>query len=171
MKLLIRLALPTDIAQLPGIERSAAKAFRDTPHAWIEHDGVTEAEDYPELIKDQCVRVAEIDQALAGVMITEIVGRDLHILELSVHQDFQRRGIGRALVESAAIQANEEGCSAVTLTTFVDVPFNAPFYESLGFEILSIPTPRLSAILQAEALHGLSNRCAMRREVSRDLTT
>ncbi len=162
---LIRRARTSDIPRLPDIERSAAKAFRDTPHAWVEHDSVVEVEDYPPLIAANKVRVAEIDGTVVGVMITEVIGGDLHLLELSVHEDFQRRGLGRALVQSALALAKQKGCSSATLTTFADVSFNAPFYEGLGFEILANPSPRLVAILRTEALHGLSNRCAMQFEI------
>ena len=56
---------------------------------------------------------------------------------------------------------------AVTLTTFRNVPFNMPFYASLGFEV--IPAEQLSAnlreVVEDETHRGLDpdRRVAMRR--------
>ena len=57
----------------------------------------------------------------------------------------------------------------ITLTTFAEVAFNAPFYTKLGFERLAEQAlgPRLSAVLAEEAAHGFpaGSRCAMRLEL------
>lgn len=59
----------------------------------------------------------------------------------------------------------------MTLTTFRDVPWNAPFYARRGFELLDDTTigERLQTILEKEAGHGLprARRCAMRWLVTR----
>ena len=52
------------------------------------------------------------------------------LLEPTVHPDFRRRGIGRALVERAVAQARECGMHYV----HVDYePYLHPFYEACGF--------------------------------------
>jgi hypothetical protein len=43
------------------------------------------------------------------------------------------RGIRRRLVEAAKTTANEPGYDRITLRTFADVPWNAPFYSTCGF--------------------------------------
>ena len=53
--------------------------------------------------------------------------------EVSVRHDSQGNGLGRRLVEAAMEYAQSEGLRCVTLTTFAEVPWNAPFYERLGF--------------------------------------
>lgn len=158
----IRLAQLDDIPALPGIERSAGEAFRDTPHAWVADDEVTEAEAYPPLIAQAGVRVAELDGVRAGFVLTEVIGDELHVWELAVGRDHQRRGVGASLMAAAGEAARACGCRAVTLTTFRSVPFNAPFYARLGFTIDEAPSPRLAAILAREAARGLTDRCAMR---------
>ena len=81
--------------------------------------------------------------------------------------DWARRGIGRALVEHAAGRAAAEGLAALTLTTFADVPWNAPYYARLGFRVLAEDdlTPGLRAVRAAERERGLDRwpRVAMRR--------
>ena len=74
-----------------------------------------------------------------------------------------------ALIEQAVAWAGQRGLGAVTLTTFTDVPWNAPYYERLGFRRLSGDelTPGLKAIRAREAAIGLDRwpRCCMRRDL------
>lgn len=158
----VRLAQAADIPLLPDIERSAAEAFRTTRHAWVADDSVTEAEAYHPLIAAQLVWVAEDDSVLAGFVSTILAGDALHVLELAVHLDHQRKGIGRRLMQAVIYTARTTGLRAVTLTTFLDVAFNAPFYGSMGFDILDHPPARLLDLLSAETQRGLTHRCAMR---------
>ena len=61
--------------------------------------------------------------------------------------------------------ARASGLAAVTLTTFRDVPWNAPFYRRVGFEVVDDPTPGLAAVRaaeRAEGLDGFGPRVAMR---------
>jgi GNAT superfamily N-acetyltransferase len=160
--ILVRPAEMADIPALPDLERSAGKAFLDTQHAWVAGDEVMEAEDYPPLVASRAVWVAESDGALAGFATTTQHGTELHLLELAVHLEHQRKGIGRRLVEAVTSAARERGCTAVTLTTFRGVSFNAPFYGRLGFQMLETPPPHLAAVLADEAARGLTDRCAMR---------
>jgi hypothetical protein len=56
--------------------------------------------------------------------------------------------------------------NSVTLTTFRDLPWNAPFYQGMGFVELipSAADHHLREALQAEITHGFppERRCAMR---------
>jgi hypothetical protein len=53
----------------------------------------------------------------------------------------------------------------VTLTTFRDLPWNAPFYQRMGFIVLTDDSldPHLREALQAEIAHGFpaERRCTM----------
>ena len=60
----------------------------------------------------------------------------LHLEELDVLPGHGRQGIGTRLVRALCDGARGRGIAAVTLCTFRDVPWNAPFYERLGFRIL-----------------------------------
>lgn len=53
--------------------------------------------------------------------------------------------------------ADEGGLPAVTLTTFVDVPWNAPYYRRCGFRPLPEPEwgPELARIRRDERVRGL----------------
>ena len=153
---------------MPAIERSAGELFRTLPDlAWIADDRVAGADDYAELIALGLVWVAvDEDDHPVGMVGGEVDGTSLYIHELDVSAPHQGRGLGRALLAVAVEAARERGLTDLTLTTFRDVAWNAPFYERHGFRILEpadIP-PRLVGMLQAEIARGLpgERRCAMR---------
>ena len=50
-----------------------------------------------------------------------------------MHPDYGRRGIGRALLRAAVDWAATRGYDELSLATYRDVPWNAPFYASEGF--------------------------------------
>ena len=72
----------------------------------------------------------------------------IHLEELDVHPDHGRKGLGRKLVQTVLDWARDEGYPAVTLTTFIHLPWNAPFYETFGF--VRLPESALSDGLRAE---------------------
>ncbi|MFJ3219049.1 GNAT family N-acetyltransferase [Kitasatospora sp. NPDC086801] len=106
---------------------------------------------------------------IAGYLLAEPVDGALHIEQVSIHPDHARRGIGRALIEHLAAGTD---APALTLTTFADVPWNAPYYARCGFRPLADHelTPGLREIRRKEAEHGLDRwpRLCMRRDLARD---
>ena len=68
-----------------------------------------------------------------GFAILDKLDGQAHLAELAVHPDYGRRGIGTALLRRSRVWAEEQGYRAITLTTFADVPWNAPFYAARGF--------------------------------------
>jgi GNAT superfamily N-acetyltransferase len=169
---IVRLGQDSDAAFLPGIERSAARAFRNLPNlGWTPGNFVISAEDHLVSIALGTLWVAEEDGCVVAFLTADLTGGELHIDEFNVRLDRQRRGIGRRLIPAAADHARSAGLEAVTLTTFRDVPWNGPFYASLGFQFVEEAElgPRLKSILDKEAEHGLprEKRCAMRLMIRR----
>ena len=68
-----------------------------------------------------------------------------HLAQISVHPDHGRRGTGAALLEAAAERAALKGHGSITLTTYADLPWNAPFYARHGFVELAEGDPRTAA--------------------------
>src|SRR5678815_5441275 len=130
----IRRARPQDAPLLPAVEKSAGEAFRALSDlAWIADDRVVEAQSYDEPIRDGTVWIAERERRIVGVLLAECANDALHIDELAVVRDSQQRGIGRQLLDAAVAYARVKGLSALTLTTFRHVAWNAPFYARYGF--------------------------------------
>lgn len=164
----LRLARPDDAEQMPAIERAAAQLFRQVPGlSELDPDDIWEPQDLRRLIRKGHSLVAHVDQRMAGFLVNEPFQRELHIWEMDVHPDFQQRGVGAGLIRACQIDARNSGFTALTLTTFRDLPWNAPFYARLGFEEVTAldAHPRLASELALEADNGLpaERRCAMIR--------
>ncbi len=168
MAVLIRPAKSSDAASLPNIERCAAELFRTVPAlAWIADDDVLSPDVHLRFIAAGTAWVAVDDTGnVRGFLSAERFGQALHVWELAVHRDCQGRGHGSALVLEAIAHARRQRLSAVTLTTFRDLPWNGPFYRRLGFDAVEGDAldERLTAVLEHERKLGLPVhlRCAMR---------
>ncbi|MGQ9368151.1 GNAT family N-acetyltransferase [Azospirillum sp. ST 5-10] len=84
----------------------------------------------------------------------------LHIAELDVHPNFQRKGIGRQIANALLNEGRARNLKGATLTTDRFAPFNATFYISLGFRPIpndALPE-RLRAALRTEKEKGLDPR-------------
>lgn len=167
----IRLARHQDAARLPDLEQSAGELFRTAPGLeWVAGHENTPAEFYGPLIDAGTVWVAvDRDDTPVGFVSAEEVGDTLHVWELAVDSARQGQGIGRRLMGAARGHASDRGLAAVTLTTFRDVAWNAPFYQRLGYRVLEAAeiTPNLAGHLSDEIGRGLpaERRCAMRLDL------
>jgi len=162
----IRPARPDDLAKLPAVEASAATTFLAAPGlAWLAESEAISAERHIELLESGITLVAELEGAIVGFICSEPLGDGLHIRELSVRHASQGKGIGLSLLEELASRAASAGWPRLTLTTFRDLAWNAPFYARLGFEEPhdEALAPELRTQLRKEAEHGLppERRCAM----------
>lgn len=165
----IRLARPADLPALPEIEDAAAERFAGHALAGAFAAEPTPAELLRAGLADGRLWVAADGARLVGFALATVVGDEAHLQEVDVLPERGRRGVGRALVEAVCDWAREAGFRAVTLTTLSDVPWNAPYYEKLGFRRLGEAdlTPALRALLRQEAARGLGGdaRVAMRKEL------
>jgi len=170
MEFSIRPAYLQDAALLPVIEKSAAQLFKTRPGLeWLADSDTLSESILLHLISLGTVWIAQTDaRQVIGFICAEEFDDELHIWELSVHADFQRMGIGKRLMQEADNYASYRALSALTLTTFSDVEWNAPWYTQLGFQIVSTSTnQRLRHILDAETVHDLAaeRRVAMRLSI------
>jgi GNAT superfamily N-acetyltransferase len=106
-----------------------------------------------------------------GYVVVDVVDGAAHIEQISVRPDHQGIGVGRALIDRVCQWATETRRRSLTLTTFVDVPWNGPLYAHLGFTVMPETEigPGLRAIREGEAAHGLDpvRRVCMRLDLSR----
>lgn len=162
----IRLAELADAAYLPQVEHSAGQRFLEVPAL----SSFAHGEDMPVaahqrliLQGTEWVAVTE-DGDCVAFLAAEAIDGELHIWELAVRADLQNMGIGSRLVEVATAFARRHRLTGLTLTTFADAPWNAPWYMRLGFEVCP-ESERLGSILQSERERGWPNRCAMRKPI------
>jgi len=161
----IRKALEQDVELLGEIELAAAALF---PAGRIpDPDEVTAASEFADAQADDLLLVAARDGSPVGFALCAVEGDRLHLAELAVHPDHGRRGVGRRLVQAVIDEAAARGLEGVTLTTFADLPFNGPFYQSMGFRVL--PETELDSglrgVLAHERARGLTERIAMLRTI------
>jgi GNAT superfamily N-acetyltransferase len=162
----LRVARMDELERLREIERASGAVFRDIGMPEI-------ADDEPmsvDVLARHHVWVAVIGEPVAFA-VAAVVDDCAHVEQISVHPDHARRGIGRLLLDHIASWAARDGLAALTLTTFRAVPWNAPYYERLGFRALApdeVP-PGLAAVVAEETARGLdpAARVCMRREIAR----
>lgn len=82
-----------------------------------------------------------------------------HLDQLSVRPEHMRRGLGRALVIAAQVEAVRRGHDVLTLCTFADIPWNGPFYRQLGFREVdeAAAAPEVRALRVKERSSGLDD--------------
>ncbi|WP_311255897.1 GNAT family N-acetyltransferase [Microbacterium sp. ARD32] len=110
-------------------------------HCWPAPDAGTERLAQPGFLlvgdpDDAAARLAPV----GFVHVLEIEGH-AHLEQVSVLPRFTGRGLGRMLVNAALAQARSRGHQEITLRTYADVPWNAPFYASCGFAVTEPPHP------------------------------
>jgi len=167
----IRAARTDELPLLREIERAAGRCFRDIGMPEIADDEPLPQHELARYRRDGLALVAAgPDGVPTAYLVAERVDDALHVEQVSVHPDGARRGTGRALLDHAAGLAAAQGLAALTLTTFAEVPWNAPYYRRLGFRPLEDRElgPGLREIRRLEAAHGLDRwaRVCLRREIA-----
>ncbi len=111
--------------------------------------------------------VAEIDGELAAFLAASPHGDRLHIDEFDVALGRQGQGIGTGMLADLIAWARTNGFARLSLTTFRNVPWNAPFYAAMGF--VDWPADDAPASIRQHLLYenarGLKDRCAMRLDL------
>ncbi|MCC6919295.1 MAG: GNAT family N-acetyltransferase [Alphaproteobacteria bacterium] len=83
---------------------------------------------------DDSLIVSETSDGLAGYVALSIVDGLAHVCEIDVDPRFAGQNIGRALMLAAEDWARGRRLEALSLSTFIDVPWNGPWYGRLGYE-------------------------------------
>ncbi len=155
---------------LRELERAAGAPFRDLGMAAVADDEPQAVADLARFQQDGRAWVAadDADTAIAYLLV-EVVDGNAHVEQVSVHPGHARQGLGKALLDTVADWADHHDLAALTLMTYADVPWNAPYYERLGFEVLTDAqmTSGLRRIREHEAARGLARwrRVTMRRPI------
>jgi GNAT superfamily N-acetyltransferase len=159
-----------DLSELPAVEREAATLFHSTGMLDAALSDETSPEDFRAAHARGHLWVARAaDGKPIAFAFLDVVDGQIHLDEIDVHPSHGRRGVGRALVEAVCAWARAAGYTYMTLTTFRDVPWNAPFYASAGFRPVAEEdlTPQLREVVAEETARGLdpAKRLVMRRDL------
>ncbi len=165
---MIRAARPPDYQKLPHIERRAGELFRE---AGMPEIADAEPYDADELAAAVALFIAtdEAEEPIGYAMV-DLVDGHAHLGQLSVLPEHGRKGIGTKLLDAVVGWAVGQGHTELTLTTFRELPFNAPLYAKRGFEVVPEEswTPEIKDLVEREADMGLdpTKRVVMRRALS-----
>ncbi len=168
--MIARLAELAEIPLLNDVDADASQVFLTEPDfAFVAQYPLPDEGAYVPFIAERRAFVCEEQAGIAGFVLMGEVDGNGHIFQVSVRAGSQRRGVGRRLIAAGEQWAREQGHRAVTLTTFRDLPWNAPAYARLGYALMDGGTagPMLSDILDNERALGLFRqvRVAMLKRV------
>lgn len=154
MTRVVRNAEPRDYFAIEVIENAADQLLVDrlAPERWDAAPPASTRAEQPGFLL-----VAEEAKtgALVGFVHVLELNRIAHLEQLSVLPTHGRRGHGRGLVHAALAEARARGHVAVTLRTYADVPWNAPFYASVGFVETEPTTEFHQQLVETEERLGL----------------
>jgi GNAT superfamily N-acetyltransferase len=159
-----------ELEALVAIEREAGALFKTIGMPEIAYDDPgTVPQLEPFRAGGRAWVAVDADDRPIAYLISAVVDDCAHIEQVSVAPVHARRRLGAALIDHLAAVAAAEARPALTLTTFRDVPWNAPYYERLGFRVM-VPAdqgPELAALVaeEAERIPGDAPRVAMRRPI------
>lgn len=167
---MLRAATVADIPAVRELERRAGEPFRSIGLDPVADDDPPSVEELTDAVSGAGAGtglfVVDDDggsgdrSVLAAWMWLGTADGDLHINQVSVDPVFRGRRLGTGLVREALRMARVNGYPGVSLTSYVDVPWNGPLYRRLGFTALDDDSlgPDLRRIRAAETAAGLDLR-------------
>ncbi|QQC67282.1 GNAT family N-acetyltransferase [Paraburkholderia ginsengisoli] len=165
-----RFAAPREANAIRAIEFEAGQRFVS-----VGMTGIADAPPMAPELAERKIAAGEIivavdaDAICAGFVMFEPQPTRIYVQELDVLTSHAGRRIGAALIEQVAQLAQTRGLAQLVLSTYREVPWNAPYYRRLGFR--EIEFAELDAALierrNAHIARGLdeSKRVFMQRDL------
>ncbi len=126
---LLRRARPSDLDQIEAIVEAAY--FPYIPRMGQKPGPMLD--DYAALIAAERVHVAELDGAVAAVLVLLPQADAMLLDNISVSPQAQGKGLGRALMDFAEAKARAAGLSRIRLYTNLLMTENLVLYPRLGY--------------------------------------
>ena len=165
----IRLGSADEIHKVAPLEQAAAEAYRTIGMDAIADDAPIPESVLLEAAEEQRFWVAVEYGMLKAYLVGDFLPQSLHIDQVTVHPDASRRGLGALMIESVSADPRSKERGLITLTSFANVPWNAPYYERIGFiDIAREDWPEgVAEKVAAEEEKGLAAwpRVVMQREI------
>ena len=165
----IRLALSADLPFLASVEDAGDTLFAERFGA-VDWPGASSGEERAG--EPGFILVAAVDDGTV-IGFAHVLDLDGHwyLEQIAVDPAHGRRGVGAALLDATHRELVRRGASEVTLMTYADVPWNAPFYAHHGYVELDPLPAHLVPVRENEAVFDLARhgrRVAMVRYLSGD---
>ena len=153
MGAVVRPATAGDVPLLAAIELAAGARFREVGMGSIADDEPLPEGELRAAAADGRLWVADLDGVVVGYVLAVLLADGApHLEQVSVRPEAGGRGVGEALVRTVEAWARTTARPEVlTLSTFRDVPWNGPWYERLGYEV--VPDDELDDALRAVQAH------------------
>jgi GNAT superfamily N-acetyltransferase len=163
----IRLATGDDVEAIREVERRAGELFRDIGMPEVADEPPPTAELVARIVDEGRAWVVERRGAVVAFAVVRQIESTAHLVQLSVDPGHAHKGLGASLIDEIERWGAERGLMSVTLTTFTTIPWNAPYYERLGFEPMAPHQLRweLAADLDRERARFDAPRVAMVRAI------
>lgn len=152
-----------DLPSLRAIEQSATELYYS---AGFSRDRIAPRSDdeMKALLGQTTLLIARDGDEAVGYVSFYPRGPYLHLEEIAVRGDRQRRGNGRLLAgQLLAAAADDPQCTHLSLVAFVRAPWAIRLYESLGFVRLADAGPLPHTELLYELLAGDGADCEPRQ--------
>ncbi|MEQ9350167.1 MAG: GNAT family N-acetyltransferase, partial [Alphaproteobacteria bacterium] len=139
---------------MQDIERDAGRRFAETPFSFVATAEPTSGHTISLHLRTGFASLAWHDRRPVGFILARLEEGAGYVAELSVRCDWGRRGCGRALMAAAESWLAEQGADSAWLTTFTDIPWNAPWYADQGYQnVVTADRPAwLNRIMDRQAL-------------------
>lgn len=166
----VRPGRPDEAKVLRAIEWAAAGSFAQLGMPEIAAGEPTDPAVLVEAAQQGRLQVVQDRQGFAvGFALFQCLDGLAHLREMDVDPAHRGRRLGAALLEAGLAWARAAQLPAMTLITFADVPWNAPYYAKLGFAPVDLAGlgPEHQAEWQRQAAAGLpmQRRIVMRRDL------
>lgn len=164
---MIRAARPEEIALLPQIENAADERYARVGLRRVIAMPPASIASLEQGRRDGRLWVATSPlNRVVGFALMKLLGGTAWLDQLSVLDRWQGRGLGAALIDRTAQRARALGHDTLYLSTYLGVPWNAPFYERRGFS--SVPRGTWPQVFRRQFMiegHPPWRRTIMQRRV------
>jgi ribosomal-protein-alanine N-acetyltransferase len=121
----IRDMQPEDVPDVAAIEKLCFSM------PWSEHSFYSEVYG-----KYSITRVAVSNENIVGYVIARLVLDEGHLLDLAVHPEFRKLGIGRMLLDDIVYGLKLNKCTAFFLEVRASNKYALQLYEKMGFKLI-----------------------------------
>lgn len=143
----MRLAVARDLSDISRIERQAAQGFGEIGYPQLADGAATPIAWFEKGLEQGFLWVcADAQDTPIGFALASLVDGLFYLEDISVAPQFQRQGVGDALLLKVIDHAQFLYCSSLVLSTLTAPPWTLPFYRKHGF--LAADMDRLPAPIQ-----------------------